>query len=469
MKKRILYIALATLGMTNIGCNKWLEVPPEGVTLQEDALKTPDDLQRLLNSCYDVMGNTFDGRAQNIAELLSDNLTNPLNNLDYRAVYDRETTFFNNTINSVYGDFYNSVYRCNTLLDAFELIEGLSGEERQRIDAEARFVRALNHWWALKLYAQPWGYTSDNSHLGIVIRDIPSQVPLARSTVKACYDAIIADFETAYANLPESNGVYANKYAAAAMLAEVYFQKNDYANAVEYANIVINSGNYTLDPTLDIYRAMDPAVFGTTSPEAIFTIATTVNSDFVDVRNEGFRDNYWPGPAGAQLSFSDDLVDFFNLTPSDQRISSWILSDNGQYQNLRYGTNANESYFFSIPLIRLSTLHLLRAEALAELGTDLNTAIEDINLIRDRAFGVGFNDVDPTSSAAQIITYAREEFRKETIGEGHRISQIRRIGAKGESIVVRDAPWNCPGMAIQFPNSEFTGVTFVGNPEGGCN
>lgn len=468
MKKRILYIALATLGMTTVGCNKWLEVPPEGAVLQEDALKTPEDLQRLLNSCYDVMGNTFDGQAQNIAELLSDNLNIPLNNMDFRAVYDRETTFFNNTINGVYGDFYNSVYRCNTLLESFDFIEGLSSEDRNRIAAEARFVRALNSWWALKLYAQPWGYTSDNSHLGIVIRESASQVPLARSTVKACYEFILDDLQAAYANLPESNGAYANKYAAAAMLAEVYFQKNDYTNAVNYANIVINSGSYSLDPTLDIYRAMTPDVYGTTSPEAIFEIVTTVGTNTIDYRNEGFRVQYWPQVAGAQLSFSNELVDFFNLTPSDQR-KNWILADNGQYLNMRYGSNTNQYFLFSIPLIRLTTLHLIRAEALAELGSDLTTAIEDINLIRDRAFGVGLNDVDPASSADQIITIAREEFRKETIGEGHRISQIRRIGAKGEAITVRDAPWNCPGMAIQFPNSEFTGNAFVGNPEGGCN
>jgi hypothetical protein len=49
------------------------------------------------------------------------------------------------------------------------------------------------------------------------------------------------------------------------------------------------------------------------------------------------------------------------------------------------------------------------------------------------------------------------------------MEQLKRRGAKGENIIIRGAPWNCPGMALQFPNGEFTSALFTGNPEGGCN
>lgn len=469
MKKTVIYISILCSGFAFTGCNKWLDVAPENVILQEDALNTPDDLQRLLISCYDVMGNTFDGRAQNLAELLSDNVQQPLNNLELTAVYDRETTFFNTTTNNVYTDLYRSVYRCNTLLESFDLIEGLSESEKTRIEAEARFIRAINHWWVLKLYAQPWGATADNSHLGIVLRSVATQEPLARASVKESYEFIISDLEFAFNNLPENNGVYANKYAASALLAHVYFQKNDFPRAVAAANEVINSGLYSMEPSLDYYRAMSVEALGTTNPEAIFSIVSTNTSSVVDARNEGFRDNYWPGAAGAQLSYSSDLANFFNLTPSDGRIAAWMLSTNGQVQGLRFGNNAIQSYFFNIPLLRLSVLKLIRAEALAEQGLDLATAIQDVNEIRARAFGAGINELSSGATTQEVKLAAREEFRKETISEGLRIDQIRRQGAMGENIIVRDAPWDCPGMAIQFPNSEFTGAAFVGNPEGGCN
>jgi hypothetical protein len=319
------------------------------------------------------------------------------------------------------------------------------------------------------LYAQPWGATADNSHLGIVIRSIATQEPLARNTVKESYEFIISDLEYAFNNLPENNGVYANKYAASALLAHIYFQQNDYNKAVASANEVINSGLYSMETSLDYYRAMSEDALGTSNPEAIFSIVSTNTSTVVDARNEGFRDNYWPGAAGAQLSYSSDLANFFSLTPSDGRISAWMLSTNGQVQGLRFGNNAIQSYFFNIPLLRLSVLKLIRAEALAELGSDLETAIQDVNDIRVRAFGAGINVLSSGASAQEIVTAARDEFRKETISEGLRLDQIRRQGALGENVLVRNAPWDCPGMAIQFPNSEFTGAAFIGNPEGGCN
>ena len=55
------------------------------------------------------------------------------------------------------------------------------------------------------------------------------------------------------------------------------------------------------------------------------------------------------------------------------------------------------------------------------------------------------------------------------MGEGLWVDQLKRRGARGENINVRNAPWNCNGMAIQCPQSEGTGVSFVFNPQGGCN
>lgn len=462
----ILLVSLVSIGFT--GCKKWLEVDPEGVILAEDAIRTPDDLQRLLNSCYDVLGNVFDGNVQNMAELMSDNLTRPLNNMDLTSVYDREVTFFNSTTNAVYLDLYRAVYRSNELIRNIDLVENLSSTESTRLQAEARFIRALSHYWVLKIWSQPWGYTPDNSHLGIVIREEAGPFPKPRSTVAESYAFIIADLEYAFENLPETNTGYADRYSAAALLAQVLFQKMDYAGAVNYANEVINSGHYSLEPTLDAFHAFTGDAYLTPIPETVFGINSYNSSSLIDYRNEGFRKNYWPEASGAQLSYSQELFNFFNLTPTDGRIAAWLREADGQVQTLKFGTNAEESYLFSIPVIRLTHILLIRAEAIAESGGDLSIAISDINEIRARAFGEGVNQLAPGSSAAQIIAAARDEFRKETISEGYRIDQIKRIGAKGETMLVRGAPWNCPGMAIQFPNSEFTGNEFVGNPEGGC-
>jgi hypothetical protein len=343
----------------------------------------------------------------------------------------------------------------------FDLIEGLSENERTRMEAEAKFIRAFCHFNVVKIWAQPYGSSPSNSHLGIILRREASNEPLSRSTVAESYAFILEDLEYAYANLPESNGNYATKNAAAGLMAMVYFQMNNYVQAEQYATLVINSGSYTMSDTLDRFPATPEM-----NPETVFGIVSSnPGADHVDQRTDNFIGNYNAGGVlPPNLMFSNELYQFTNLNGADDRLM-WMQSSGGKYKNRRF----EDKVFFNIPIIYLTELKLIRAECLGEIGFDLSMAIADINDVRDRAFGVGLNDLSAFSTAAQVIAAARREYRIETMGEGKWINQLKRIGAKGENIVVRNAPWNCPGMALQFPNSEFTSALFVGNPEGGCN
>jgi hypothetical protein len=460
MKKISYFILAIGLALGIASCEKMLEYPPEGAILAEDALKTPDDAQRLLNSCYDVIANLFDGKYQNICELMSDNMAEP-NGLDFNAVYNRETNFFTPTTNGTYGDFYYAIYRCNSLMKNFDLIDGLSDSERNRMEAEAKFIRAFCHFNVVKIWAQPYGYTSNNAHLGIILRREAGNDPLARSTVAESYAFILEDLEYAYAYLPETNGNYATKNAAAGLLAMVYFQMNNYVQAEQYASLVINSGIYSMSDTLDRFPT-NPAL----NPETVFGIVSSNPGDAnIDQRTDNFIGNYNAGGVlPPNLMFSNELYQFTNLNSADDRLG-WMQSSGGKYKNRRF----EDKVFFNIPIIYLTELKLIRAECLGEMGGDLTVAINDINDVRDRAFGAGLNDLSSSSTASDVIAAARREYRIETMGEGKWINQLKRIGAKGENVIVRNAPWNCPGMALQFPNSEFTSALFVGNPEGGCN
>ncbi|MDG1781921.1 MAG: RagB/SusD family nutrient uptake outer membrane protein [Flavobacteriales bacterium] len=447
--------SIAALALVLTGCDKMLELEPGDVIIATDALQTPDDAQRLLNSNYDVLGNLYDGRVQNCAELLSSNLAIPENNNDYVSVYNRETNFFTSFTNSIYTDFYRAIYRGNVLIENFDLIEGLSETDRTRMEAEVRFIRALCHFQVVKLWAQPYGYTAGNSHLGIPVREAASQEPLPRNTVNEVYEVILEDLIFAYDNLPMTNDVYATRYSAAGVLAQVYFQMMDYPNAAIYAGEVVNSGLFILDTDLDRYEE------GVVNTETVFGIV----SNPLDVRNEGFRDNYRsdnnPSPT---LTFDQEIANTLGLNPSDGR-NDWFLQDGGIVKVTRF----NNKEFYNIPIIHLTEMMLIQSESLAETATDLTTAIENINLIRDRAFGEGFNDLDPGSSAEEVIEAARLEYLKETLCEGKLIDQLKRRGAMGEDITVRNAPWDCPGMAIQFPNGETSAAGFILNEEGGCN
>lgn len=432
-------------------CDKMVEFQPEDVILAEDALETPDDMQRLLNSCYDVLGNLYDGRVQILSELLSNNLSEPTNNNDYKAVYSRETNFFTSTTGGVYTDFYRAIFRVNTLLESFDFIEGLSASDRTRIEAEARFIRALCHYQLVMLWAQPYGYTPDNSHLGIVVRSLPSNDPLPRSSVKEAYDLILSDLEFARNNLPSDNGNYANRYSAHGLSAMVYMQMLDFEAATAFASIAL-SGPFSLD---DLDRFEENV-----SSETVFGIV----SFLIDQRNESLRDNYRSdNNANPQLAVSDDFLSFMQLTPSDDR-NDWINVVNGRPLVTKFNRD-----IFNIPVIHVSMLKMLRAEALAQANGDLSIAIADINELRERAFGEGINVLPEGSGASEVIAAARGELRKETVCEGHWLNHLKRFGVMGEEVEIRGASWDCPGMALQFPNGESSISGFVFNPEGGCN
>ncbi|WP_315819633.1 RagB/SusD family nutrient uptake outer membrane protein [Paraflavitalea speifideaquila] len=156
-------------------------------------------------------------------------------------------------------------------------------------------------------------------------------------------------------------------------------------------------------------------------------------------------------------------------TAGDVRAAAW-------YSNtLRPGFNVLTKYNknnFDVVLMGFTEIKLIRAEAGAETGgSNLGVAIADINELRDRAYGGTKAPLLPATPAATVIETARRERELELVGEGNRIQEIKRIGARtGLNIDRRGARWNCPGLALQFPISEqAANASFPMNPEGGCD
>ncbi len=453
MKFQSIFIAAGfVLGLAS--CDNLLEFEPGDVILAEDAIQNADDLQRLLVSNYDVVANLYGGRVQIVNELRGPNFGAPDNSLDFTAVYNRETTFFTGINGGIYTDFYFAIYRSNVVIKNFEIVQDLDEQDQIRLEAEARFIRAICHWGAVKLYARPYGYTADNSHPGVPLRIAPTQDPLPRASVAEVYAQVIDDLTFAAENLPIENGVYATQHAARGYLAQVYFLMGEYAEAASLASDVINSGSFELDEDLDRFET------DLVNPETVFGI---VSMPF-DFRSSWFRDNLRsdnnPTP---QLAFSEDFAFFMSLSGGGDGRSAWLTPGTRALIN-----RFNEKEYFNVPLVHLTMLHLLRAECYGELGSDLETAIADINAIRARAFGAGNNDLASEATAAEVILAAREEYRKETACEGHWTDQLLRRGAMGEDISIRNAPWDCPGMSLQFSNTESTVQGFELNEEGGC-
>lgn len=449
---KLLVLSFVVLFSTSCRESLQFELDQDQIDIDE-ALNSPENLQGLLNSSYDVFANVMDGDVQNLQELLSDNIAEPQNSAGslYYTVFNRGTFSFR-TADGVLLDLYRTVYRVNILMENLNRFE--SELDVPTMTAEAKFLRAWAHWELVKLWAQPYGYTSDNSHAGIAIRLSSHYEVKLRSTVKEVYDQVIADLKDAEANLPDQNGAYASKYAAKALLAKVYFTMNDFTNATDYSAQVINSNMFQLSDTVERYLADQGS-------EVIFKTISTGPSD-----NRG----------GSLIgSYRSDKNDNPPLKPSSDFINMFDTADNraGWIEVLDPGLPTEflkchkyDIDFFGVPLLNLADMYLIRAEAVLESGGDAQVAADAVNMVIRRAHG-GSQDYDLSGSSITVDD-VRLERRKEFCFEGDRITQLKRIGAKGENVIIRGADWDCPGSVLQFPASEKT-QGFEFNEEGGCN
>ncbi len=468
MKKLNRYtFTLALIAMFGISsCSKLLETDIAGTELaQEDAIKSKNDVLRVLQSCYDVNANLYNGQIQNLGELLSDNLELQAVSGDFGQVYNHNTSIFNGTVSGTYGEPYITVFRANQILDFIEDFD-FTAQEKAEIVSQVKFLRAISHWEILKLWAQPFGFSSNNEHPGITYKTNVQVEVLPRNSVAEVYTFVEKDLLEAINSdaLPQSSNYYASVDAAKSFLAKLYFQKGDYTKAAQFAGEIINAGTYTLGTNVDRFQADTSA-----SPEVIFKSRSYTLGANNDLRNGGFTANY--GINNAPNPFfraTQEFYDAYAGDTNDIRVKRFFEIVDANTPEQFVAVRKFNKQVFDVPIVHLTDMKLLRAEALALSAGDLATAIKDVNDVKERAYGSSLRNLDAGASASAIITAARFERRIEMFGEGDRIQQLKRRGAiEGEPIEIRTDPWNCPGMIIQFPSTERTSL-FEINPQGGC-
>jgi starch-binding outer membrane protein, SusD/RagB family len=463
---KLKYIIPATFLLLAVlaGCKK-IEVKPLGQVPPEDAIKNESDVMATLNATYTPLrgDNFWGGRSQTISELMADFVDgSSFATGDWPSIYNLATQATNGTVNNIYREPYIIIQRANVTLENLSLI----GTEANRKNAEgqAKFMRAFCHFELVKMFAQPYGFTADNNHPGIVIK-LSSEQELGRkrNTVKEVYDQIIKDLKEAETLLPTTNGNYPTSWAAKAMLARVYFQMNDFANAYTYSNAVIASNQFAFDNTASFVtnRFNSPK-----TSEAIWWIVNEAgqNPSFGTLRNNVNPDQ------SIGLPITKTAYTAGTANTNDRR-AAWYkdsLTASGEHV---YSVRKYKATVIVLPVLHITEMKLIRAESAAETNQNLAVAIADINDITNRAYGGNLAPLPGTATPSAIIARVRTERKLEMVFEsGDRLQQIKRIGVKGETSMVGQAPWNCPGFVLQIPSTEvIVNVNFEQNPQGGCS
>ena len=453
----VILIAIAGLGVT--GCKKFLERPPAGKLEEGTTLTQSDSLMSFLNGCYTTIGGDvlYGGRMWVIKELLADHLYGTLLTEDNGEIWRRKTAIFGAYKNDFYKECYQIMYRANKVL---EYLQYADDDKKARAEGEAKFLRGLMLFEVVRLWAQPYGSTTDNAQAGVPVRLVPDISLLGRSSVKDVYTQILADLNDAANLLPPQNGEYPSQYTAMAILAKVYFQMNDFAKAYEFSNKVMEQAETGTAFSFD-EDVMDRWTLGG-SHEGIFSIKSRPGNiePGGEIRGRFRSDNN----ANPVMKYTPQTRSLFSR-PGDVR-AAWLTTATSPDFFLLTKYNLTS---FDLQIVSVTEIKLIRAESAAELGTsdELDVARKDLDDILDRA---GLSQDLTSATAALLISIARRERELELIGEGSRLDEIKRIGVRNnQNIDRRGSPYNCNGFILQFPDIEKAGnSSFINNPEGGC-
>lgn len=462
MKKLLKYNSLKGLALlfvlsfVTISCEDFVEVDvPRNETVAEEVFSFEDGADAAVNAIYGLMTSFgtevtfFDAGIEVYTGVLSDELTSFSSLEDY-------IQFSSNDINpaepTVLEMFWREPYQY--ILSANLAVEGLQDNTaiepvlRDQLLGEALFIRAYVHFYLLNLFGEiPYARTSD----------VFINTSAGRESVSQIYDNIIEDLIEAKTLLSEDfsfnendERIRPNQDAATSLLARVYLYTEEWQSAVNQASEVLSNPLFSLKDNLN-------EVFLADSDEAIWQLNTI---DPFRNNSTGLGTNFIlsvlpPGGATvfAQTSLSDTLINSFE--PGDMRFVSWIGNFSGfnypfKYKNGFFTTRTGPEYTV---MLRLAELYLIRSEANAQLG-NLDDAINDLDVIRQRAELDLIQDTNPGISQSNLLSAIYKEKMLEFFAEGHRWFDLKRTGRANEVLEPLKADWQPTDVLLPIPENE---------------
>lgn len=380
--KIILYIFFAALFAS---CENELDIDPKQTEDASITLSTEGGVTNVLTGTYALAanGNAYGGRILLYADLLG--VSSALNTTDLRwrgtygelrQMYIKTMQSDNVIIEGTYARCYEMINAANTVIENVDKVKDPT--KQATMIGEASFLRSLAYFDLVRFFAKPYVSGQANSQLGVVIRpnaiyNFNVDLSKERSTVDEVYKVIIDGLNLAYTNLPEENSFYADKYAAKALLARVYLQQGNYAQARDAANDVIENSGHALSQTYAAAFNHD-----TDQIEDVFSIQITKQTGANDANT--FYESENNGGRGGDFSIRDHYLEKFS-DPDDRANFNYENDANG-----RILTSKFTDQFANVGIIRLAEMYLIRAESNFREGTATgNTPLDDINTIRSRA------------------------------------------------------------------------------------
>jgi hypothetical protein len=485
-------------------CNDFLDILPMNDVVLENYWTEKSDVTSVRNSCYESLTSTDAMARIGIwGELRSDNIFAGANiPNDVNEVLKENLLSSNPYCN--WAKFYECINRCNIVCHYAPKVQAIDpnySEAEMRADvAEVSALRALCYFYLIRTFRDV-PYTCEPS-----IDDTQNYI-LPATKFDDVLDSLVVDLESVMGDavrryelervngsrytFPEANTSRITRVAIWALLADLYLWKQDWDNAIKYADMVIDYKRQQYDELKE--RVGDiteiglidevPMILecpegsgdtGGSAYEAIFGDGNSFESIFElyfssrqNQENSWVRDYYGSNNTpngqlrGNALTFGTSLLDViqnkvplfkstdgrfyecFRVEGTTLNIGKYVNSTvsyktkgvtNEDILNLRTDIRGNNT----APWIfyRLSDMLLIKAEALVErnLDGDMDAAFNMVNIVNMRANNLkqSLKITDYINSKNAMANLVMDERRREFMFEGKRwydlVRRSRRDG-----------------------------------------
>lgn len=421
--KRIIYLLSAMLSLGFMACDDYVDLTPTGQKTVDSAY-TYYELVALPNRTYNPMA----------LAMLSDNVWIMENKvIGYENLtFDGINTTFNEAAhrlslsdNNLYANCYDYILRSNIVISNIDASSGTTAI-KQLAKAEARVMRAWDHFILVNTYAKAYDPATASTDGGVAIVDAYDlEATPAKATVEQVYQFIIDDLEASLPLLQDTTAspYHPSKAFAYALAAKVYLFHRDYSKALDAAKASLALKNDLID-----YVALAAAG----GPTKATTYAKGNNPEVLNYAYQG-------GPSDNPIYYygmlSPEMVVLYGT--QDERYNKFFKTTGNSPYNFDQGSgaalwNASITYsnfqYMSVGL-RTAEVYLMKAEAEARLG-NLAAATATLNTLRATRIQPAGATLATANTVQEAMHRVIDERRRELLFGFNRFWDLKRFNTE---------------------------------------
>ena len=451
MKRTVKNILVSlAMGVSLASCSDFFELRPTNEMVLDEFWQTESDVLSVTGACYRAMQQPgFMQRLIVWGEFRSDNVISGFN-VGTDLLYIGSLNILPSNAFAYWGEFYNVINLCNTVEYFAPLVcendPNFTEAQLRAYIAEVKAIRAYCYFTLVRAF-----------------RDIPlvteptiddtQELQCAQSDPDEVIDFLIGDLKAVEADAVDSwsNSEYTKgrftRAAIRTLIADMCLWRNRYSECVEYCDLVMNDTRNIL--ALESSSQYNRNVFvNGNSSESIFELQFSRNNipNYTVCEYYGTSGGHSGWGHQQMMAYDFTTTNLFSETDlrgidsfySSSALASFPIKKYLAYRNELHTTDVREGDYISVDggtsnwiIYRLPDVMLMKAEALVEMNSSLETAFNLVSTLYDRAnpeAGAGSLLFSQYSTQDRMRDLVFDERQREFLFEGKRYFDIiRRI------------------------------------------